>query len=74
MRKKIEKVLNSVRLRLRGDGGDIELVDVDEKSGIIKVKLTGACRSCIMSSETMKYYVEDEIKKNIPEIKKVESV
>jgi Fe-S cluster biogenesis protein NfuA len=74
MRKKIEKILKSIRLRLRSDGGDIELIDVDECSGVIKVKLVGACRSCSMSSATMKYYIEDEIKKNIPEIKKIESI
>jgi len=43
LREKVEAVLDRVRPALRADGGDVELVDVDEKSGVVKVRLKGAC-------------------------------
>jgi Fe-S cluster biogenesis protein NfuA len=42
MREKVEEVLNKVRPYLQRDGGDVELVDVDDK-GLVKVRLRGAC-------------------------------
>lgn len=43
MREKVEAVLARVRPMLQRDGGDVELVDVDEQKGIVKVRLQGAC-------------------------------
>ena len=42
MREKVEAALNKVRPLLQRDGGDVELVDVDDK-GVVKVRLKGAC-------------------------------
>lgn len=42
MREKVEEVLKKVRPVLQRDGGDVELIDVEE-SGVVKVRLTGAC-------------------------------
>lgn len=42
MKEKVEAVLNKVRPYLQRDGGDVELVDVDE-NGLVKVRLKGAC-------------------------------
>ena len=42
MKEKVEEVLNKVRPYLQRDGGDVELVDVDDK-GLVKVRLKGAC-------------------------------
>ncbi|MCK4633818.1 NifU family protein, partial [Candidatus Bathyarchaeota archaeon] len=60
------------RPNLQADGGDIELVDVEK--GIAKVKLKGACAGCPMSTMTIKWGVENFLKKKIPEIVKVEAV
>jgi len=73
MKDKVEEVLGKVRPALQADGGDIELVDVTD-DGIIKVRLKGACAGCPMSQMTLKNFVEDLLKKNIPEVKAVESV
>lgn len=43
MRERVEAALNKVRPFLQRDGGDVELVDVDEQQGIVKVRLKGAC-------------------------------
>ena len=46
MRDKVEKSLDRIRPALQADGGNVELVDVDEEKGIVKVKLTGAFLAC----------------------------
>ena len=72
MKDKIEKVLVNVRKALQQDGGDIELVSVED--GVVKVRLQGACGCCPMSQMTLSNFVEREIKKAVPEVKKVEAV
>jgi len=42
MRERVEAVLDKVRPMLQRDGGDVELVDVDD-NGVVKVRLKGAC-------------------------------
>lgn len=71
MREKVEEVLEQIRPHLQADGGDVELVDIND--GVVTVKLTGACHGCPMSQMTLKNGVERILKENIPEIKAVES-
>jgi Fe-S cluster biogenesis protein NfuA len=73
MREQIEQALEKIRPALQRDGGDIELVEVEE-SGIVKVRLTGACGGCPMSQMTLKQGVERIVKQLVPEVKSVESV
>jgi Fe-S cluster biogenesis protein NfuA len=72
MRKKVESALKEIRPSLQADGGDVELVDVE--NGIVKVRLTGACAGCPMSQMTLKQGIESYIKKAIPEVSSVEAV
>lgn len=72
MREKIEKALVKIRQALQQDGGDIELVSIDQ--GVVKVRLKGACSGCPMSQMTLANFVEGELRKAVPEIKKVEAV
>ncbi|MDH7481319.1 MAG: NifU family protein [Armatimonadota bacterium] len=74
MREKVEEVLNEIRPALQADGGDIELVDVNEETGVVTVKLVGACAGCPMSQMTLQMGVERVIKSRIPEVQKVEAV
>ncbi|MDP6509721.1 MAG: NifU family protein [Dehalococcoidia bacterium] len=73
MKEDVEKVLEEVRAFLKADGGDVELVDVSE-DGIVKVRLTGACGSCPMSTMTLKNGIERIIKKELPQIAEVVAV
>jgi len=73
MREQIENALEKIRPALQRDGGDIELVDVED-NGIVKVRLTGACGGCPMSQMTLKQGVERIVKQLVPEVKSVESV
>ncbi len=69
---KVQEVLNKIRPQLQADGGDVELVDVNEK-GQVKVRLTGACGGCPMSQMTLKMGIEKYLKQQIPEVTSVES-
>ncbi len=69
MKEKIEKALENIRPSLNADGGDIELINVED--GVVKVRLIGACGSCPMSAMTMKFGVEKAIKEIVPEVKEV---
>ena len=73
MKEKVQEVIDQIRPMLMQDGGDIELVDVDD-SGVVKVRLTGACAGCAMSQITLKQGIEKVLINEIPEIIKVESV
>ncbi len=71
MKEKIQKALDKIRPMLQADGGDVEFVDVED--GVVKVRLQGACAGCPMSQMTLKNGIEKILKKEIPEIKSVES-
>ncbi len=72
MRDKVEAALNKIRPALVADGGNVELVDVND--GTVKVKLTGACAGCPMSTMTLKMGIERVLRQDIPEIKEVVAV
>jgi Fe-S cluster biogenesis protein NfuA len=71
---RVEKALDLIRPALQNDGGDVELVDVDEEKGIVKLKLVGACGSCPMSQMTLRMGVERVLKEQIPEVVEVQAV
>lgn len=73
MKEKVEEALQGIRPYLQADGGDVELVEVDE-DGTVKVRLTGACKGCPMSQMTLQMGVEKNLKEKIPEVKKVVAV
>jgi Fe-S cluster biogenesis protein NfuA len=72
-KEKVEEALKQVRPALQRDGGDIELVSVEE-NGTIKVRLKGACGACPMSTMTLKMGVEKYLKQHVPEVKEVVQV
>lgn len=74
MKEKVEKALDKVRPMLASDGGSVDLVEVDEAGGIVKVKLTGACGGCPMASMTLKNGIEKIVKQEVPEVKEVQAV
>jgi Fe-S cluster biogenesis protein NfuA len=71
MEQKIKQVLDKIRPSLQADGGDVRFVRFDEKSGVLKVELTGMCAHCPMAQTTLKQGIEVEIKKEINEVKEV---
>ncbi len=71
-KKAVEQALLKIRPMLQRDGGDIELVEVTD--GIVKVRLTGACKGCPMSQMTLKQGVEKLLMKEVPGLKQVQAV
>ncbi len=72
MKEAVEKALAKIRPMLQRDGGDVELVEVD--NGVVKVRLTGACKGCPMSQMTLKNGIERLLKQEVPGLASVESV
>jgi Fe-S cluster biogenesis protein NfuA len=73
IKEKVQEALNKVRPQLQADGGDVELVDINE-AGVVKVRLTGACGGCPMSQMTLKMGIEKILKQQVPEVSGVESI
>ncbi len=72
MREKVEAALDKIRPALRADGGDIDLIDVQD--GVVTVRLTGACGDCLMSTMTLRMGVERIVKEEVPEVKELVAV
>jgi Fe-S cluster biogenesis protein NfuA len=67
MRDKVEAVLNDIRPSLQADGGDLQLVDVND--GVVTVRLLGACSGCPMATMTLQQGIERKVKEKVPEVK-----
>jgi len=74
MKEKVEAALEKVRPSLQADGGDVEVVEVEEDTGIVRLRLTGHCAGCPMSQMTLKNGIERILKHEIPEVKTVLAV
>jgi len=71
IKKQINDELEKIRPQLQMDGGDVEFVDFNEKTGVLIVSLVGMCATCPMSEITLKQGIEQAIVKAIPEVKEV---
>ncbi|MEC7641149.1 MAG: NifU family protein [Nitrospinota bacterium] len=72
METEVEEVLETLRPALLQDGGNVELVSVED--GVVKLRLVGACASCSSSLMTLKMGIEKALKKAIPMVRCVEQV
>jgi Fe-S cluster biogenesis protein NfuA len=72
VKEKVQKALDEIRPNVQADGGDIQLVAVE--NGVVKVRLQGHCVGCPMSAMTLKNGVEAHLKKRVAEVMKVEAV
>ena len=73
LKEKVEAALDKVRPSLKADGGDVQLIDVGE-DGVVRVKLQGSCAGCPMSQMTLKMGIEKILKKEVPEVIRVDSI
>ena len=72
MREEVEEVLETLRPMLMQDGGNVELVDIDD--GVVKLRLVGSCASCSSSTMTLKMGIEKALKKAVPMVRCIEAV
>ena len=68
----VKEVLDKLRPFLLRDGGDCELIDVED--GVVKLRLLGACGSCPSSTITLKAGIERALLEEVPGIVEVEQV
>jgi Fe-S cluster biogenesis protein NfuA len=73
LHKKVEEALDTIRPYLEADGGNVSVVEITPEF-VLKLELTGACKTCNMSHMTMKAGIEETIKRSVPEIKSVEAI
>lgn len=74
MKERIEELLEVVRPRLAMHGGNVEFVDFDQDSGVVKVRMQGACKGCPMALLTLKAGIEAFLQEHIPEVSEVIAV
>ena len=67
---KVLSALDQLRPFLNDDGGDMELVEIQDDATVV-VRLLGACKDCSMSMMTLKAGLEEAVKKVAPEVKAV---
>ena len=74
MTHRVTEVIENIRPMLQADGGDIDLVSVDEPTGVVTVRLQGACRGCPGAAMTLKMGVERHLKERVPQVKELVNV
>lgn len=72
MYEQVEEVLNKLRPFLLRDGGDCELVDVED--GVVNLRLLGACGTCPSSTITLKAGIERALLEEVPGFVEIEQV
>ncbi|MCL6583593.1 MAG: NifU family protein [bacterium] len=68
----VKKALEEIRPILQADGGDVELIGVED--GVVRLKLIGACSGCAMAKMTLRMGIERRLREKVPQIKGVEEV
>ena len=71
---RVNAVLDELRPFLREDGGDVVLVGIDAASGVVRVKLVGACGSCPSSTQTLEHGIKIRLLEAVPEVKELVAV
>ena len=73
LEERIQQVLDSYRPTLYVDGGDVELIKIDD-DGIAHIKMLGACIDCPISLLTMKLGIQRLLKEHFPEVKGINAI
>ena len=68
---RVERGLEKVRPQLGAHGGDVHLVSVDEKTGVVRLRLDGTCDGCPASSATLELAVASAIRAEAPEVREI---
>jgi Fe-S cluster biogenesis protein NfuA len=71
---RIEKTLDTLRPYIASHRGQVEVVDFDEREGVLLVRLGGTCHGCAASTVTLKQGIESRLREAVPEVKHVEAV
>ena len=72
LRDRVEESLARIRPALQADGGDVELVRIED--GVAIVRFAGACLGCPLSLITLKAGIEERLRSDVPELVAVDSL
>ena len=72
-KEKVAQIIDVMAEALQAEGGDIELIGVDE-DGVVSVELTGTCASCSLSSYDLSMGVERVLKERVPGVTRVQAI
>jgi len=70
LKERVAEIIDAIRPAVQGDGGDIELVDVDAQ-GVVQLRLHGACVGCPSSTMTLALGIERHLRERVPEVSEV---
>ncbi len=70
----LEDVLDAIRPSFQADGGDIELIGVDDETGVVTIEMTGACAACMFASTDISEGIDTIIKEHVPGVTTVRPV
>lgn len=70
----LEEVLDAIRPSFQADGGDIELIGVDDETGVVTVEMTGACAGCMFASSDVTQGIDSIICEHVPGVTAVRPV
>jgi len=68
----VEKALDTIRPAIAMDGGNVELLDIDD--GVVTLRMMGACGGCPMSTMTLKQGIEQRLREMVPGIERVDAI
>ncbi len=71
---RIEQTLDTLRPYIASHRGQVEVVDFDERDGVLLLRLGGTCHGCAASIVTLKQGIESRLRQLVPEVKHVEAV
>ena len=74
LRTEIDAVLESIRPAIQADGGDVEFVSFNKESGVVQLRLLGACESCPISMRTLKEGIEKRMRPRVAAVTEVQAV
>ena len=74
VRAEVEKIIEIIRPAIQADEGDIDLIEVDESTGVVTVELFGACVTCPASTQTLKSGIERIMRDRVPGVTEVVEV
>lgn len=70
----LEDVLDAIRPSFQADGGDIELIGIDDETGVVTIEMTGACAACMFASTDISEGIDTIIKEHVPGVTAVRPV
>ncbi len=70
---RVDAAIDLIRPAIQEDGGDVELVDVEE-DGTVKIRFHGACCGCPSANMTLYHGIRRVLMDKVPEVREVVAI